>query len=90
MMQLAKRLVKLSLMTRKDPCGSEFVQIPILRSIPPIEIFFISVEGLTLDFHMDNGLKGELSGSTAKFPTWISFLSLLGIPGSKEELLQFC
>ena len=68
MTQLAKRPVKLLLMTRKDPCGLEFIQIPISPPIPLNEIFFISVEGLTLDFHMDNGLKGELSGSTAKFP----------------------
>ena len=89
MMQLPKK-AELLLITRKDPSGSEYVPIPILPPIPPNEFFFISVEGLTLDFHLVNGTQGKLSGSTAKFQHGCLFLSLLGIPGSKEELLQFC
>ena len=68
-----------------DKRGSEFVPIPIL----PHDIFIGSVEDLSLHFHMEIGDQGKLSNSTAKFPTWISIFVCLGIPGSKEEFLQF-
>ena len=74
--------VKLLLITRKDPSGSEFVPIPISPPAnQPNEIFFISVEGLTPLDHMDNGYQGKLSGSTAKFPTWISIFEPFGHSG---------
>ena len=75
--------VKLLLITYKDPNGSEFVPIPISPPIPanPNEIFFISVEDLSLQFHMHNGSMGKLSGSTAKFPTWISIFEPFGHSG---------
>ena len=81
MTQLAINLVKLLKVHRKDPRGSEFVQIPISPPIPPYEFFFISVEGLTLDFHLDHGFQGKLSGSTAKFPKWISIFEPFGHSG---------
>ena len=63
MAQLPTKL-RLILQLELAPSGSEFVPIPTF--LTPNDIFIISVEDLTLHFHMDNGTQGKLFGSTAK------------------------